>query len=203
MDKNILISAPVEFPVIIPKNWNKWWDMWYDEASLLLKVADNHNQKSQAFWRGFDVYVREGFDPLTYFYKSKNMNCPEMFPSLFDNLDRFPVEINVMRVVSSISKVLPHKDTNTPMIGVRTLLYDNNVKPNFYYVFGEKKKYQYLPEDTNTWIYNDHKSLHGSDFYIGHSKLLIMYYGTIKEKILDENLEKNLIRYKDYVIYDN
>lgn len=201
MNRNILISAPIEFPVIEPNNWNTWWDMWYNHASILAKINKNHNS-TQAYWKGFDIYMRDGADPLDFYYKSKNMNCSNLFPSLFDNLDKLPLEIDVVRVVSSISKVSPHRDASYPSTGIRTLLYDNNVRPNFYYTFNNHIEYQTLPKDTNTWMYNDHKSLHGSDFYPGHSKILIMYYGTIKDEMLDKNLEKNIDRYKDYVIYD-
>lgn len=202
MDRNSLISAPIKFPRIEPNNWEKWWDLWYKEASWIRKIEANHNGMSGIPWRGFDVYVKNGIDPLQYRYDAKNLNCPEIFSSLFDNLDNFPMDIYVMRVLSSTSPVFPHSDANRPATGIRTLLYDNNVRHNFYYMFGNKKVYQRLPEDTNTWMYNDHKSKHGTDFYQGHSKILIAYYGKIKDEVLDKNLEENLQNYNDYVIYE-
>jgi len=205
MIRNSLISAPIKFPVIQPDNWDEWWDLWYKEAVHVPKLVTNHNSGTvhQAIWRGFDIYVKDGFDSLHYGYKAKNMNCSHMFSSLFDNLDDFPMDINVMRVMSSIHRVSPHSDSIGFLTGIRTLLYDNNVRPNFYYVFNERKEYQRLPEDTNTWMYNDHKSLHGTDFYMGHSKLLIAYYGKIKDDVLDKNLAESVPLYHDYVIYDN
>jgi len=201
MNRNALISAPISFPIVEPNSWDKWWDIWFKEATFIPKIVTNHNY-SQAFWRGFDVYVKEGVDRDIYGYKTKNLNCPELFSSLFDNIDKFPMDIHVMRILSSMQKVTPHCDSDIPFTGIRSLMYDNNVRPNFYYVFGDNKEYQTLPSDTNTWMYNDHKSLHGTDFYFGHSKILIAYYGTVKDKMLDDNISENINRYKDYVIYD-
>jgi hypothetical protein len=203
MNREILISAPIKFPIIKPDNWDKWWDIWHKESTFLRKISSNHNSKTQPFWKGFDIYVKEGFDSSECLYKTKNVNCPELFPVLFNNLDKFPVDIYVMRVVSNMAKVLPHSDYNQPIVGIRTLLYDSNVRPNFYYQYEFSKKYQVLPDDSNTWMYNDHLSLHGADYYPEHNKLLIMYYGKIKYDVLDLNLQENLNHYKDYIIYVN
>lgn len=202
MDRNSLISAPINFPIVQPDDWEKWWNLWYKEASVVPKVKANHNLTTYASWRGFDIYVKDGVDSLRYGYLAKNLNCPDMFSSLFGNLNSFPIDIYVMRALSSTANVYPHSDSSKPTTGIRTLLYDNNVRHNFYYVFRDKKVYQTLPTDTNTWMYNDHKSKHGTDFYPGHSKILIAYYGKIKDDVLDNNLKENLEKYNNYVVYD-
>jgi hypothetical protein len=204
MYRNSLISSPLSFPIVKPNDWNAWWDLWYTEMKFIPKIAGTHN-RGQALWRGFDIYVKPGTDPLRWGgYQTKNVNCPELFSSLFDNIDDFPMDIHCMRVVSSAQPVTPHHDALTKVMGIRSLLYDNNVRPNFYYInsVGDKK-YQTLPEDTNTWVYDDFNVSHGTDFYIGHSKLLIVYYGLIKEDMVHKNIDDNIHKYGDYVIYDN
>lgn len=197
-----VISSPIVFPKIVPNDWDRWWKLWSTEAAPSVKVVKNHNSVS-APWIGMNVYVKPGIDNTSLTgYNIKNVICPELFPSLFDNLDSFPIDIDVMQVVSSRAPVIPHTDNEYPIISVRSLLYDNNFVPTFYYNIDGIKTYQRLPNDTNTWIYHDNKHRHGSDYYYGHSKHLIIYHGKIKRDILENNLTSSIDRYKDYIIRD-
>lgn len=193
------ISTPLLFPKIVPNP--KWNEIWESNAELIRKVSSNHNA-GQAFWKGFDIYVKPDFDIKSYTgYDFKNINCPEIFPEIFNNLDLLPIEIFAVRAMSSMTKVMPHSDCLTPMLSVRTLLCDDNPKSTFYYQFNNKVEYQQLPETTNTWMYWDHKSKHGTDFYQGHRKILLAYYGKMKSTATSM-FDENVIRYKDFAIYD-
>lgn len=196
-----LLSVPLQVPKIEPTDWNKWWPLWYKESQVIRKISNNHNARS-APWRGFDVWVKPGIDSEEHTkYKSKNLNCPELFSSIFDNLDKFPIDIEIVRVVSSFGPVLPHTDYDSEWLSVRSLIYDNNIKPNFYYLNGGEKQYQLLPEDTNTWAYWDHKRKHGTEWYFGHSKILITYFGKLKANSFSNILELGLKNYSNFAIY--
>jgi hypothetical protein len=75
------------------------------------------------------------------------------------------------------------------------------VRPNFYYLKDTKREYQLLPSDTNTWAYWDHKRKHGTDWYFGHSKILITYFGKPKEDAYQSIITENAKRYQEYVIF--
>lgn len=196
----MIISSPILFQPVVPINWNRWWELWNTEASIAIKVAKNHNNTGAA-WKALNVYVKPGIDSTEYTgYKIKNIICPELFPSLFNNLDSFPIDISVIQIVSSRSPVRPHTDNTEPKISVRSMLYDNNFTPTFYYITNGEKKYQTLPDNTNTWMYYDHKCQHGSDYYFGHSKQIIIYHGKIKQSVLDKNLTENANKYDQYII---
>ncbi len=198
---NNLISLPLDIPKIKPSNWDAWWSIWSKESKVIPKVVGNHNFNS-ALWRGFDIYVKNNVDTIECTgYNAKNINCPELFPSIFENLNKFPLEIEIVRVVSSLGKVLPHTDQTENEISVRTMLYDNNFTKTFYYEIDSQKKYQQLPEESNTWMYWDNKFKHGTDWYLGHSKHLIMYFGKTKLSTLDQYIDASLDLYKDYIIY--
>lgn len=197
-----ILSTPLKLPKIEPINWTNWWALWYSQAKSIQKVSDNHNTNA-APWRGFDIWVKPGIDAeMTTHYRSKNLNCPEMFTSIFDNLDKFPIDIEIVRVVSSLGAVLPHTDSDAESLSVRSLVYDNNVRPNFYYLKDNKREYQLLPPDTNTWAYWDHKKKHGTDWYLGHSKILITYFGKLKTPEYLDILQSGTSSYSDYVIYN-
>jgi hypothetical protein len=195
-----IISTPLELPRIVPADWSTWWPIWYKESKTVQKIHTNHNQYS-AQWRGFDLWVKPGIDAAeTTHYNAKNLDRPDLFPSIFDNLDKFPIDIEIVRFVSSMGAVYPHTDQESEMLSVRSLVYDNNVTPTFYYTDGNYRKYQTLPTDTNTWMYWDNKQKHGTDWFFGHSKILITYFGKMKESIATQMFVDNANKYKDYII---
>jgi len=197
-----IISSPIVWPKIQPTDWSAWWKIWLTEGKRVPKVAVNHNETG-ALWRGFDIYVAPGADPEAMTgYRSTNVNCPELFPSLFDNLDEFPMEIKVMRVVSSLATVIPHQDHTVPAISVRSMLYDNNFKPTFYYKAGDKTLYQTLPQESNTWLYWDNKSKHGTDFWYGHHKQLIVYYGNFKINKYESVIKESQQTFSSFIHYE-
>lgn len=197
-----VVSSPISFPKVEPNDWERWWELWTTEASPAVKVVKNHNSTGGP-WVGMNVYVKPGIDNIEYTgYNIKNVICPELFPSLFNNLDKFPIDIAVMQIVSSRWPSPPHCDHSNPRVSVRSLMYDNNFTPTFYYNINGNKKYQTLPNDSNTWIYHDNKHKHGSDYYYGHSKHLIIYHGQIKQDLLEENLKLSTAQYSTHVIRD-
>jgi len=199
--KNI-ISAPLDFPIILPTNIEKWNALWESEAAHIPKISVNHNY-GQAHWHGVDVYVKDGIDAgQCTRYNAKNINCPELFKSLFDNLDSFPIDLEVMRIVSSKRTVTPHRDSKNPMLSVRSILFDNNPTSTFYYQFNNQKRYQTLPVETNSWIYWDQNSLHGSDFDPRYHKILVMYYGKPKTQLIDPAFNASKIKYDNFIIYN-
>jgi hypothetical protein len=196
---NDLISTPIPIPIIKPADWEQWWSLWNKEMRYIPKISKNPNQNA-VLWRGFDIYVKEGIDAeLKTNYRAANVNCPELFPSIFNNLDKFPIDIEIVRAVSSVSTVFPHCDFEPGGISVRSMLYDNNLSSTFYYKFNNKTVYQQLPTDTNTWCFYDNKTLHGTDWFSGHSKILITYIGMKKEN-LDQHLLKSASQYPNYTV---
>ena len=197
-----VVSSPIVFPKIVPNDWNRWWKIWNTEAAAATKATKNHND-TYAPWKALNIYVKPGIDNVALTcYDIKTVPCPELFPSLFDNVDILPIDIDIVQVVSSRLAVAPHTDHNKPVISIRSMLYDNNFTPTFYYNINGEKTYQTLPDSTNTWIYHDNKYKHGSDYYYGHSKQLIVYHGKIKHDLLEGNLTSCYNVYKDYIIRD-
>lgn len=192
-----MISTPLIFPKVQPSNWQKWWELWFKESRYLVKTKKNFND-SQAPWWGLDLYVKKNVDSELYTkYKAPLISSNDLFLELINNLHMLPIDVDVVRAVSSQSKVNPHRDTESQSLSVRSLMYDNNVYPTFYYFKNNIKMYQFLPDDTNTWAYWDHKCLHGTDHYRGHSKILIMFYGNFKK---DVDLTDHKTKYSNYII---
>jgi hypothetical protein len=192
-----MISTPLVFPRVFPSNWDDWWAVWHKESKLLKKTKTNHNT-SFAPWWGLDIFVAENTDPgeVTH-YTAPLISNNDLFNELIINLNMLPIDVKVVRAVSSQTAISPHSDSNSEILSVRSLIYDNNIYPTFYYLFDDKKSYQQLPDDTNTWAYWDHRCMHGTDYYRGHSKILLMYYGNIKK---DTTLTDSITKYQEFII---
>jgi hypothetical protein len=194
---NNIISTPLIFPKVEPNNWDEWWNVWKQNSKTLLKVTKNHN-RLQAPWKGMDIFIAKGVDPINITgYVAPYVDCSNLFSTLFDNIDQLPIDVRVIRAVSSFQKVYPHSDLTTESFSVRSLLYDNNLKSTFYYNFDDKQVYQQLPSDSNTWGYWDHKCKHGTDYHAGYFKILLMYIG---EEKLNIDISKSINHYADLVI---
>jgi len=197
------ISVPLDFPKVEPNDWEKWNKVWETNKKIVHKIATTKNT-GQVPWIGFDIYVKDGIDADDVIkYHGENVNCPELFNSLFDNLDKLPIDLHVVRVLQSTGRVKAHQDfaVEADYQSIRSILYDNNPKQTWYYESNQKKQYLNLPEETNTWWYDDAKIKHATDFYEGYSKQLIMYRGTIKQPLLSSMVNQGVNKYPEYVIY--
>lgn len=197
----IIISAPLVFPRIEPNSWEEWWNVWNKESAFTVKTKQTHNDLMSP-WNGFDIWVKPGLENLaTKVYNFKNINRPDLFSKLFNNLDKFPIDIDIMRATSSFHAVIPHNDFIIPTYSVRTMLHDENPAQTWFYVFNKQLRPLLLPNDSNTWIYPDHESKHGTFFKEGYRKILIIYYGKLKPEFLEKTLRDSETKYKDYIIY--
>jgi hypothetical protein len=197
------VSVPLLFPKVVPNDWELWDKVWDQNKRFVPKVRHTKNI-GQVGWLGFDIYVKPGLDATDILpYICKNVNCPELFPSLFDNLDKLPIDVHVVRVLQSFSKVQAHHDfaLSTGYNSIRSLLTDTNPKQTWWYEDSNTNKYYLrLPDDTNTWWYDDEKVKHGTDFDPRYKKQLIMYQGLVKDS-LKPVLTDSIQKYPDYVIY--
>ena len=199
----IPVSVPLIFPKVQPKDWEVWNEVWDQNKKFVTKSSRTKNAR-QVYWKGFDIYVKTGIDPGDIMpYTCNNVNCPELFPLLFDNLDKLPMEVHVVRVLQSVNTVGAHHDfaASTEFNSIRSILIDTNPTQTWWYEDSNSNKhYLKLPEETNTWWYHDLRVKHATDFNPGHSKQLIMYQGLIKESLASV-LTDSIQKYPDYVIY--
>lgn len=198
------ISTPIIFPKVIPNDWGEWNKVWNKYKKFTPKIQITNNP-GKVPWIGFDIYVKDGMDANDIIkYKCENINCPDLFNSLFDNIDKLPIDLYVVRVLQSLAPVSAHSDhsRDSGTHALRSMLYDNNPKETWWYENdNSNKQYLKLPKDTNTWWYSDTNTKHGTDYITGYQKQLIMYRGAPKETEMSALLEKSMNKYSEYVIY--
>lgn len=172
------ISVVVDLPRLEPSDWGKWWAHWDKNSKMLTKENTNHNTYKAGGWCGFDCYRKPYYNPKATAYMSSLVDCSAVFPELYTFIDCIPMEVYLVRILESMSAFVPHNDFTKPHYAWRTLLFDNNPSSTFYYMNGEEKIYQRLPDkESNTWVFKDHITKHGTDYDPRYKKLLITYYG--------------------------
>ena len=195
------VSIPLIFPKVVPNDWGEWDNAWNKYKKFVPRITASKNANSVP-WMGFDIYVKNEIDATDIMkYRCENVNCPELFNSLFDNLDKLPIDIQVVRVLQSLTEVAGHRDY-TDEYSIRSLLYDDNPKQTWWYENDNNdREYLRIPEDTNTWCYDDLKVKHGTNFIRGYSKQLIIYHGIPKDQEMKILLDASMKKYSDCVIY--
>jgi hypothetical protein len=182
----LVASKVLDLPILAPKNWETWWEFWIANAKPIRRARANHNGPAtmQTSWLGFNAFYSPHLDVSRMSYPSQYVNCSSVFPELYDFIPLLPMQCYEARIGMSAKAFGPHTDDVTGM-QIRTLLYDENSEPTFFYFHNDQKKYQTLPKTSNTWIYKDSEIKHGSDFS-NKRKILIMFSGKIDQEKVDD-----------------
>jgi hypothetical protein len=194
-------SIPLDIPKITVDNAKLWKDLYMSKRQPITKTGINHNGFDGA-WVGLDIYRGPNYDASTDIYTSPYVNCAELFPNMIKTiLDHIPMDIACVRCATSIHPFIPHHDFSTPRLSCRTLLIDQNVEPNFFYInLQGNKVYQKLPIETNTWMYDDSEMMHGSDKKPNLFKVLLMYYGKPNSAKVSELANRSMAKFSEYVL---
>jgi len=194
-------SFPLDIPRIAVDDVELWRSIYSTHRSVIDKTVINHNGFSGA-WIGLDIYRGPNYNISKDIYNANYYDCSSVFPRMFKTIfENIPMDINCIRVATSIKPFIPHTDFSVPVVSLRTILYEQNDIPTFFYVDSNGNKvYQHLPPTTNTWIYNDSTMLHGSDKLPNKSKVLFMYYGVPNFNKLKEIADRSMSLYSEFII---
>lgn len=143
---------------------------------------------------------------------------PNYIKSIFERLPF--VKIRSIRLWSANCTIPPHYDGNMPAsldgklkfpTEIRLMLDDQNPTETFWLtpvgiskphsmVPAENRRYVKLPQDTNTFAWNNEDFLHGADFDPKYRKILVVIKGWVDVDRLEPLLDESLVKYPEYVI---
>jgi hypothetical protein len=194
-------SIPLDIPRIAVDNAERWKDLYMSRRQPLTKTGINHNGFDGA-WVGMDIYRGPNYDLSKDIYTSPYVDCSELFPNMIKTiLEHIPMDINCVRCATSVLPFIPHHDYSTPILSCRTLLIDQHPEPNFFYVNSNGEKvFQTMPQETNTWMYDDSEMMHGSDKKPNLFKVLLMYYGKPIPAKVTALANRSMAKFSEFVI---
>lgn len=193
----MLVSMPINFHKLVPDNWDQWWDIWNRYALPLDKIGKSPNQ-TIGDHIGFDVIKNQNYST---FYRANVVDLEKLYPSLYCQIQNLPLRIFCARFVQSRSHFPAHVDNFRNNWSLRCMFHASDPNPQWYYtdLDNKNKKYLYLPDDTNWWIYLDGKIKHGTEFNPVYPKIILQVFAHPID--IQRVVKDNLDLYPAYNIY--
>ena len=181
MDINKILAMPLALPKFEPDSWDTFWNIWERDKTLYVRLRPDSvgNNSPVPSWQGFNWHFDHSHKFTMFDIPSNDYS--DIFPKFKKQLeDFFPFKILNILFQSNVKTIDLHKDGNPHTdhlpypASVRILLHDPNKEPNFYFLNKNliQGKFLKLPEDTNSFVFNNPKILHGAKFY-GQEKILM------------------------------
>ena len=207
MDINNILAMPLKLPKFEPDDWDLFWEVWNrDKRDYNRNYPDSagNNSPHGPSWTGMNWKFNQT-EPVTMF-DILTKDYSNVFPKLHKLLvDTFPFEIQHILFQSNIRTITPHKDGN-PLsdhlsypASARIMLTDENANPTFFFVRNDRTEYKFLelPEDTNSFVFNNPKILHGATFHKKEKILMQIVGKNFDEPRWFKILEESYDTYKD------
>ena len=202
----MIVAMPLAIPKIVPDNWEVFEKIWNEHSKPLVKVAykEDGPYKSASgvgdanLWNSLDIYRSQSHNTI---WDAPFFDIKDALPNMYKSILNLPVEVQTVRIISSIQEILPHSDTGENRWEIRAFLRCEDPLKEWYFTpLGrqDEKTYFKMPEDTNWFAYNDSLCHHGSHVNIQIPKLLIQVY--YSGNLLDVVKYVSISKYREYII---
>jgi len=214
------LFVPFAIAKIIPRDIEKFKDFFFDKCTTVSKIPEkmgNSTLEGQVSFQSIDsvspsrntqMFPKH---PVPEIYN----NFPEIFEQIHDLMPWVGNEDFRWTMWSSISNIGWHRDSSSMLDipnSVRILLYDNNTTQSLSLklsppekISGEELKLP-IPEDTNSFAWNNLRTKHQSVFNEPYRKILFIYRDRLSTKKQINQyvdlLEKSINKYKDQLLID-
>lgn len=195
----MIVATPLDLPNLEPDSWEVFWQTWNKHAAPLVKRSMNTDTSAAAInsntvWVGMDIFKKDF--GITH-WEANYVDISSLLPNLYKSLESLPIEnIYRVRLISNMVPIPAHTDDNLDRWSVRYLLYNENVKPVWYFTppgrdNKDNKTYFSLPKETNWFAYNDKYCWHGCDYDKINKKVLMqIYYFSHDKELVYRSIEK-------------
>lgn len=224
-----IAALPLALPKIEPDSWPEFWRIWEEEKARVWRnhidrgaVGTPNPTLDHTQWDGMSIYELPELYHAgawgTKICQSMIDVLPGMIEKIFASLPY--VKIRSLRLWSAHRTIPLHYDGNMPdsldgkmhfPTEIRIMLDDKNPRETFWLADVKKFKphadvplsdrlYVKLPDDTNTFAWNNESFLHAADFDPEYRKILVVIKGWVDVERLETLLDASLEKYPDYVL---
>ena len=213
------IYTPLDVPPIRLKDEEKFLDFFFANAKNAAKTkrdfASDVFEAEEKSYLSVDSKATK-WDPIW----SKNVveSIYDDFPELFEQVHEYmpwigPEEFK-WNIWSTLRDVPPHRDATFMIdapLAMRVKLYDDNPEESLSLKINpltdniDQKQYKWqklvIPQDTNTFTWNNLRTLHRSKYTPGHRKVLFIWRNSLLPKHYQsfvDLLEKSIYKYKEF-----
>lgn len=212
ISEDSLIWSTLDAKPLVPNDWDFFWNAWNKFAgpSYLVKTDPAGNRlsetsKNKEFFQGLNIYADDPKLLVDNHWSLPFLDYKEIFPNILEDISlTIPwAKIHHLRLWNSTIPIPFHRDHASEPIALRSMIYDENKTPTFK-VFHDKAGVSYvnLPSETNWFVYNNKKCLHGSNKFEGVKKIILLIIHTVKDKTLFlDHLKSSAQKYPDHQKY--
>jgi hypothetical protein len=217
------LFVPLDIPVIKDDLFVEWY---WENAKSVKKVSSDiatHRTDLESFV-SVDVaepgsWVLGPKNPFNYTWGANyRTDFSKLFPRLTEQLyEYFPVKsIDSYSIWSSIETIGAHRDDSIFLdfpSSFRIMLYDDNPAPTLHVEeyksnndIPEPNTKKYVPrlEDTNSFVWSNLRTKHGSDFHPGNRKILLRFrFFLIDWEKYFSLMDRSIIKYSDHCLKSN
>lgn len=206
MNPNNILALPLKLPKFEPDDWDVFWEVWERDKRLYNRnYADTAGNDSLIpGWIGFSWNFNNGYNLGMFDILDKDYS--DVFPKFHKQLiESLPVKIHYIMFQSNVREIPTHQDgapttDHLPYpASIRILLSDKNEKSTFFFINKNKRegKFLKLPEDTNSFVYNNPKIHHGAHYHNKEKILMHVVCDSIDEDKWFKLLDNSYREYKD------
>jgi hypothetical protein len=199
MNLENLYYIPLTIPKLPFKNAREIIEIFYQQSAPI----DKKTNDMPTFWDGFLCYKSSSYKDENLLYPGKFVNLENLLTEEIEILSSYlPLDIETISLWSNRIDVPPHVDQKVydQEFDFRfrfTLIQEDQ---SFYIYKKDKFKFIKMPEDTNTFTFNNINCKHGGT-KIQSRKIL----GIIRGKITDMSrmvklFEDSYLQYKDFAL---
>ena len=224
-----IAALPLDLPRFELDKEDIFWEIWNREVARVDRqhidrgaLGKDSPQMTFTQWDGLAMYEDQALLSKAAWHTKMSPDLansqPKFLESIFKSLPF--VRIRSVRLWSATREVKAHYDGNMPIsldgilhfpTEVRIMINDENPTPTFWLtptnmynpqdkVADVDKYYINLPQDSNTFIWNNEDFLHGADYNPAYKKILVVIKGWVDVDKLEELLDRSIAKYPDFIL---
>lgn len=208
---------PLDVPKIVPDNVDEFVDFYFKNAKQLGKLKTDASSDTYII----PTYLSIDSAPTRSYALPENIiyvpEFNERFSSITEQiLEYLPFKNVTFKMWSSFGNQYWHRDISCMAdlpSQFRIMLYDSNPKPTLFVkrdvpdiINNETGIRLHRLSDTNTFVWNNLRTVHSSEYISGHNKILLIINEIDSEidwKKFELLMDRSISKYKDYLYEDN
>lgn len=207
--------VPLDIPVIFDEKIVDWF-FEYKKSITKLKPDVADTKFGYSLFNSVNVCLDDRYKVANPIwsdnqYPSFKQDFPHFYQQMMDYLPL--AKIPRFSFWNSTSLIAPHRDHSCLLdmpTGVRVMVYDENPVDTLYFYedtesYKGRKTYISRITETNSFVWNNLRVEHGSDYDVGYSKILLIINDFIPDyKKYRDLIDRSILKYADkLVISDN
>lgn len=199
-----VLYTPLDIPKLPLENKSDIIEKYIKFSDIINKPTD---PTLPTFWKGVTCYKSNLYSEERLLHSGVYLDLSKELSEDISILEsHLPIDIETISLWSNVRQVPSHLDKKVydTELDFRFRFIITQDKKSFFIDYNGKQKYIDIPDDTNTFCFNNQDCKHGSTYDPDNFKILGVIRGKIKNnEELSVILERSINKYKDSAFTDS